>query len=253
MTAPRWQLEDDLARLRFPRVQAELALAAPEGGLGRMSFGGSPVEGLRLLALSSPTARKASSARLVESFGRGGDLIARYADWPEMAMQAQLAWRTASPSFGNVLAGVEMVISVETSLLDSCPTMAIVSQVPAQTALNLPDQSSDTFAHIDATRGLAPTAAAGCYLFRLDNLRCSLVQAVHPVDAPTNRLEQSPRSPGGEKTNYLLRHELFAAQLEKGVILRARVLAALIEREADEAAAKALYKAFLDQPLPLTA
>jgi hypothetical protein len=252
MTAPRWQLEDDLARLRFPYVQAELSLTAPDGGLRRISHVGSPIDGLRLLALSSPAARKTSSARLVESFARGGDLIARYADWPEVAMQAQLAWRTASPFFANVLAAIELVVSVETSLLDSCPTMAIVSQVPAQAALNLPVRSS-TFANIDWGEIPAGNATTGCYLFRLDNPRLSLVQAVHPVDAPTNRLEPSPDSKDRETNNYLLRHELFAARLEKGVILRARVLAALIERDADEAAAKALYDAFLDQPLPLTA
>jgi len=189
----------------------------------------------------------------VESFARGGDLIARYADWPEVAMQAQLAWRTASPFFANVLAAIELVVSVETSLLDICPTMAIVSQVPAQTALNLPLRSSETFANIDRGEVLAGAAATGCYLFRLDNPHLSLVQAVHPVDAPKNRVEPLPDTTGQETNNYLLRHELFAARLEKGVILRARVLTALIEREADEAAAKALYDAFLEQPLPLTA
>jgi hypothetical protein len=253
MTVPRWQLENDVARLRFPRVQAELALTAPDGGLGRISCAGSPIDGLRLLALTSPAARKTSSARLVESFARGGDLIARYADWPEVAMQAQLTWRTASPFFANVLAAIELVVSVETSLLDSCPTMAIVTHVPAQAGLNLPVRGSEAFAEIDRGQVPAGTAATGCYLFRLDNPRSSLVQAVHPVDAPTNRLEPLPDSTGGETNNYLLRHELFAARLEKGVILRARVLAALIERESDEAAAKALYDAFLDQPLPLTA
>jgi len=146
-----------------------------------------------------------------------------------------------------------LVVSVETSLLDSCPTMAIVTHVPAQAALNLPVRGSEAFAEIDRGQVPAGTAATGCYLFRLDNPRSSLVQAVHPVDAPTNRLEPLPDSTGGETNNYLLRHELFAARLEKGVILRARVLAALIERESDEAAAKALYDAFLDQPLPLTA
>jgi hypothetical protein len=253
MTAARWQLEDDVARLAFPRVQAELALSAPDGGLGGFSLRNSPIEGLRLLALFSLASARASSPRLVESFARGDDLIARYADWPEMAMQAQFAWRSGLPTFDDVLAVVEMVVSVETSLLDSCPTMAIESHVPAHAALNLPDQISDRFRRIEAGDAQAGTTANGCYLFRIEKPRCSLVQAVHPVDAHTNRLEQLSGLSGGQQNSYRLRHELFAARLEKGVILRARALAALIERDRDEETAKALYHAFLDQPLPLTA
>ncbi len=49
-----------------------------------------------------------------------------------------------------------------------------------------------------------------------------------------------------------LAHQLFAERLEKGVILRARVLGVLVDRDGDLAAAARHYENFVSAAPPLT-
>jgi hypothetical protein len=50
----------------------------------------------------------------------------------------------------------------------------------------------------------------------------------------------------------VVRHSLFAERLEKGVILRARLLAAFVDRERERAELAALYREFAASDPPLT-
>jgi hypothetical protein len=73
---------------------------------------------------------------------------------------------------------------------------------------------------------------------------------VQPADGRESRWEGWL---AGADYRFELRHDLFAQRLEKGVILRARVLGILLDRADDKAAVLAHWNSFLREPLPLTA
>jgi hypothetical protein len=68
---------------------------------------------------------------------------------------------------------------------------------------------------------------------------------VHPADARRDRLTR-------DVAGLRLIHHLFADELEKGVILRARLRGALLPRADDQRLALDAYRGLLDARLPLT-
>jgi hypothetical protein len=88
-------------------------------------------------------------------------------------------------------------------------------------------------------------------LLRLPELGVSYAEMVHPADPGRSELHRVSK-PSPEAAALELRHHLFTAALEKGVILRARVLGVFLERADDEAAAAGYYQAFAATAPPLT-
>ncbi|MFM7412364.1 MAG: hypothetical protein ACKO6E_04050 [Planctomycetota bacterium] len=72
-----------------------------------------------------------------------------------------------------------------------------------------------------------------------------MLVAVHPVDL--RRIDAEIRDSVAR-----IECRLFASAVEKGVLLRSRVLAAIGPRSGDEAWAAALLAAFAESPAPLT-
>jgi len=91
--------------------------------------------------------------------------------------------------------------------------------------------------------------APHCYLFRFPGRQYSYAEMVRPADARQSNWEGWLHD-GDYRME--LRHELFAERLEKGVILRARVLGVLLDRKDDMAAAIGHWRSFLKEALPLT-
>ena len=131
-------------------------------------------------------------------------------------------------TLADTAACVELQVSINTSLLDTAPTVVVGNLLRAEEAFDLP-------------------AYQGCAtIVRPRDAAWSYVQIVHPVDyARPCRTSQTP-------AGLQLRTMLFGRYLEKGVIMRARVRGAIVARTRDEAAATALYNDFLRAPLPLT-
>jgi hypothetical protein len=69
---------------------------------------------------------------------------------------------------------------------------------------------------------------------------------IHPADFHSDEL-----LPGAGDA-VMLRHRLFLSDLEKGVILRARVRGLLLPRQGDQPAAAEAYTEFAASPPPLT-
>jgi hypothetical protein len=162
-------------------------------------------------------------------------------------MRSQIYWRVA-PTTNATAAAIESLISVQTSLLDSCPTLVSSSELVVGSAFRLQGAGFESTVEIAAAaRGTTfdHSAEPGGFLFRLEH-DVSYAELVHPADCERSRVEID----GAGRAR--LSHELFPSRLEKGVILRARVLGVLLPRAGDREAAAKHFAAFLAADLPLT-
>ena len=130
------------------------------------------------------------------------------------------------PGNGDVLGALSLIVSVETSLLDSRPLVEVCTELPAEEVLPL-DQ-----------RGV---------LYRLPGAEISYAELSAPGEFQNLRLERQ------EQTFRTSRWKFFAHFLEKGVIRRARLRGVFLPREDDVARADACYEELLIAELPLTA
>jgi hypothetical protein len=203
-----------------------------------------------VLQVDLPAVTQADAA-LVECYVRGGDLVATYAERPTPQMRAQIYWRVHSHSAEKSLTALELVASVQTSLLDDDPAVSCSSVLPACEVLRLGFEDSDWFS-INARKRSPTLMGAGpmCLLFRLAG-GISYAEMVHPAEYEQNsailRLDDADGSP-----QIFLQHQLFLRRLEKGVILRSRLLGLFLPTQGDEQAVAAAYRDYCSSEPPLT-
>jgi hypothetical protein len=169
---------------------------------------------------------------LADSYTRGGDLIVRYAQTRDRPFAVGVYWRAGLISSRSLLLPhVDLVVSVETNLLDSHP------ELEAQTWLAMPADAMNT----------PPTLsrlANGC-LARFEQLALSYLELTHPRDG----LAPVPTTVGGA---VRLTTPLFGQPLEKGVILRSRLRGIFAPLSASDSLAAEALAEFATTPLPLT-
>lgn len=238
-------------RVQLERFAAVVDASNPADGLSDARADGCDLAGFHPLGveLSAPTSDVPAGA---DGYVRGGDLVVTYADRPAAEMRAQLYWRAAAHERAGAIAAIELVASVQTSLLDSFPQLAVRTRLVASEAFQLTDAARPSFAAIvppddDATLDDSP-ATPQCYLFRLPGRQYSYAEMVHPAVGRPSLWDGWLH---GTDYRMQLRHELFAQPLEKGVILRSRVLGVLLDRRDDKAAAADHWTSFLQEALPL--
>lgn len=249
MSPPTWHADDKLVRLQTPRASSVVALPLPAQGVHEWRIDTAPLEGLELLQVVLPEVDPTAPAGAIESFVRDGDLAVTYADRPRPHMRAQIYWRASAHQRAGAVAALELLVSVQTDSLDSRPQITVGSRLPAQEVFRSDDPPRGTF--VEAVDGALPKRAMAdhhpcAHLVHLPGGQFSYAQMVHPADSHKTWLESA--SDGSLR----LGHELFSQRLEKGVILRARVLGVLLERADDRAAAAEHFAAFLSEQLPLT-
>jgi len=240
-------------RLQLEHFRALVDPLNPAGGLGDARVDDCELPGFHPLGVELPAIKSQEAQAGVERYVRGGDLVVTYADRPAPDMRTQLYWRAGAHQRDGAIAAVELVASVQTSLPDSFPKMAVRSQLVASEVYQLVDTARGSFASIvppakDSPPGESPEGPQ-CYLFRLPGRQLTYAEMVHPAD---RRQSQWDGWLHGADYRMQLRHELFARPLEKGVILRARVLGVILNREDDKVAAAAHWASFMHEPLPLT-
>ena len=260
-----WHGRDAGALLELARCSALVEPAQPALGLRDLRIDQQPISETRLLQIElnrADATRKSVEPRgadanpdstLVDYYVRSGDLIATYPESPEPAMRSQVYWRAASHDARGAIAAIEVVASVQTSLLESCPKLGMRSELIASEAFQLADPERGTFNNLvtpgRGTDAEERNAVLPCYLFRLPGMKYSYAEMVHPAGA--HESEWDGWLAGGD-FRMQLRHQLFADRLEKGVILRTRVLGLIVDRLDDKAATARHYAAFLSEELPLT-
>ena len=220
-----------LAGLVASRGNCAVDLAAPASGLG----GPPPRESDRLLGLDLRSPR--GEARLVDHWVRGDDLVAVYEPADPRRLRATAIWRPLpAPA-----TGWELVVSAQTSLVESDSAVAVTASMAGEELLWSRGAATGPAGWLPLVEAPCPPEAT-CLLVRRGAE--AVLVAVHPADA--RQIVISRAGPRVEVACWL-----FSTALEKGVLLRSRVLAA-VGPAADTAWADAILTAFAAAPPPLT-
>ncbi len=236
MPAPHptpWRLQAHRASLESGEFRAEIDLAMPALGL-RVAAARSPAPVGSLLGIGLPPDSATAGHRCAEATIRGQDLLAAYeptAGWP---IHVDALWRALWPSPDDrFLAGIDLVVSVRTDLLDVRPRLAVQSAVAATAEPLLLDRGG----------------RAGCVLLRTTVEGLSYAEMVHPGDFQENQWQAATRRDDAGAIVHCLSLE----RLERGVIVRAWVRGLLLARSDDASIAAACYAAFAASEPPLGA
>lgn len=187
---------------------------------------------------------------LSEAYIRGFDLVATYAPLPPFTIQPQIYWRLRQAPARDAY-GVELILSVQTSQLDSEPFMPVSSQFTGITSITTWKRGGNSQSRQVSELPLtfrSAEGAEGMIGFESRNLRGHVyVEMVHPSDFHTVTIE----SASDGKVRVVT--ENFREHLEKGVIRRARICGWFLTQADWKNAAWELFDAFRSEPAPLTA
>lgn len=233
--APAWSLSGHRASCPLGGLVSTIDLDRPGAGLEVARPGTGTAD--HLLGIDV-----APDCRCVDVWPRGGDLTAVYETPDAGRLRATAMWR-AVPAWLDAAAGAwcrEVVVSAQTSLLESVPRIGIGADVAAGdvTPLTWHDGVLGV-----ASRHLSPHG----FLVSWPDDR-ALLFLVHPLDA--RRVEAR-----AEATRVRITASVFPSAVEKGVLLRSRVIAAIGPAGgaiASESWAATLSAAFASSPPVLT-
>ena len=247
-----WRLEGTHANFATAHAAGDCDLCRPADGVGLRSVGATTVAGFQLLGPNLPKIENAAElgARL-DAYTRCGDLVGIYAPVEEHPFRSQAYWRLGSHELtargATAFEAIELVASKQTDLLDSRPNLTVTSTLPVSSAWQLKTEQGE-FAEIELSHAITVSARDGlsCFVFRLPGEQFCYAEIVYPLDFDTTEI--APIAAG----RVSLKHHLFAHRLEKGVILRARVLGLILPREGDLQTAAFHYASFAASDPPLT-
>lgn len=221
-----WNLSGAVAAVRAGAVEARLDLAAPATGL--VVAGPAGADQLLGVDLGAPAVPPA------DHWVRGADLTAVYEPADGRRLRATAMWRRHP----GPVAAWELVISAQTALLHADAALAVVSDVDGDDVRwTTADSPPSAWRPRGEPRRLPAEAAAVLVRRRTS----AVVVAVHPRDP--RRIEVASAA-GRSRVEC----GIFPAAIEKGVILRSRVLAAVGPAAAAESWAAELCAAFAASP-----
>jgi hypothetical protein len=257
-----WRLHDRDAQLRAGALVAHVDVSQPELGLNRLAIDGQSVSGTVLAVSSSsdPPPMTATSDQeqantqiswsVADAYVRGSDLVATYHSSTAWPYATQIYWSAAdSGGLQDWPVSLSLMVSLQTSLLDTWPTMFVGSRLCAEDVLFVACQSGG-LAEIKALgreqHRLRPVTSACCVLQRLTGSAFSYAEIMPASDMREVVIQRS------DDDACHARWELFAEFLEKGVIRRARMHTLLVPRAGDVERVVAACGAIERRPLPLT-
>ncbi|MFC1759463.1 hypothetical protein ACFL2H_11970 [Planctomycetota bacterium] len=227
-----WQLSGTTAHLQNASLRLSVDVSSPSSGISDIHVDGDALSDCRLHCVDIPPSSRTES--LAEHYVRGNDLVAAYQQTPDRNVRAQIYWR----GLESVPAGIELLVSIQTSLLESHPTISMGSTF-CQGELYRFDGSGFplTAESIESDSHLV--------VFRPHEKAFSYVEIIHPSDCQTLRITVDGQT-------ATTRFSLFQHDLEKGVIRRGRMRSFFIPRKNDFDAATELLREFECSPAPLT-
>ena len=244
-----WKLDGTHATLDTPEFAASLDLAQPHLGLkvatpqrdGHIS---SRSEG-QILQVHFPLPPRAEDVQ--DCWTRGADLVVTYSQRSGRQVTSEIYWRLVRSC--TDMFGTELILSVQTDLLDASPTTSASSQIPAAEAYWLRNpESLESGSYLRSTDSLLQidrAAGQGLFVFRIAGSPFSYVEMVHPTDFCSATVHWDDGA-------ALLRWQLFPDSLEKGVIRRARLRGLFVSQDNDLANAVRCFQEFAASPPPLT-
>ncbi|NOY40241.1 MAG: hypothetical protein GXP26_00190 [Planctomycetes bacterium] len=237
-----WQLQASHARLQIPQFAASVDLSSPSLGLQQLDYVGAQIAG-HLLGVSASGISSDSSNRASDVFARGEDLVATYSEAEDRPYSLEVYWRVTAREATTV---VDLLLSLETSLLESFPSVATQTQLTADEAWLVSCEGKSTEEITDFTAGVLSQESL-CVVLRPEGVAWSFVEMSHPDDQGKVNV-YCP-----SKGEIAIQRDLAGAFLEKGVIRRLRVRGAFVPRADDlQLAGKLLNELAAGAP-PLTA
>lgn len=215
-----WRIDQTQASLSVSGLSARVNLQQPDLGIADLVWQGKPVAGARILQVRRP--RSDAGQHLVDAYVRGTDLIAVYETRLSGAVSTQLYWRYVE-HVDLCLAGFELIVSVQTELLDDDPGVALVSELPCSELFQAAKGDATSLVRVpvpETTEANEPCrrTGVGLFLYGFGKLPGGYLEMMHPADFDHVEFESGPNP----KT-LRSRFKLFEERLEKGVIRRARV------------------------------
>jgi hypothetical protein len=237
-----WQLSEASlsADLTGGGLAARVDIAQPQRGVHDIRISGDACPAV-IFAVDAPWQMPVPPP-LEEQYVRGGDLIATYAETAAGPVRMQMYWRFLSPGADeDVIGGLEWVISVQTSLLDSQPAVSVRSTFGAAELWHSGEPNLQTLERVRADQ-----ENAACCVARWPDRSYSYVEIAHPDNDGTGF------AAAGAGGHGEIVRTLFRRPLEKGVILRSRLRGWFVLRQEDFAVAARCFHEFADSPIPLT-
>ncbi len=249
-----WHLDENKAVLKSPTFAIEIDIHAPQSGAVLNQANGTAWRGGNLLRIHSKSSDEVGDPKCESVHRRGPDLVVDYRMSKVPEFTWQVYWRALTDlDSPTVLGGVELILSVQTELLDSDPRMLVESRLNDSRVFHI---ESGGHAPVEAIEVAASDIQSpvklnppGILLTRPYEASCSYLELVHPSDfIDVEIVRTSP-----DASEFTSRFTMFEAPLEKGVIRRGRLRALLLPRQADTDAARSCYQQFVAAPIPLTA
>ena len=255
-----WSLADSIAHLEHPQLAGNINVARPEIGLHAIALDHDSMpcrlfctqrssESAAITTISSSESSPLWPLTVAEAYVRGRDLVASYRSTDSWPYSPQLYWQAGTlDAVDGAIASLSHLVSLQTHLLDTHPRVHVASQVPSGELLMISINENGVADVEPVTQDVvtAPTASICCALWRLPNRRLSYAEIVSVQDVRQIEFRFGPNR------TLAARWHLFAEFLEKGVIRRARVHAALLPRANDTELAMECCEAASLCPLPLT-
>lgn len=243
-----WELQQNLGLLKCANFEARVDLLWPSRGLRQIVFHSQPLKSCVPLQISPHSPPPAAAEELVDCYTRGSDLVAKYAQTPQRSVAPTLYWRHLN--LAAPLAGIELLVSMETSLLDSDPKLRSVSQYEGEALWLTRGDDGVNVSEVECNSANdsvweSPSGESGFFLFRLRDYEASYAEMVLPADFQGARLTQT-------SAGVQLTYELFPESLEKGVIRRGRIRSLFLPRQNDAESAWQVYEDLCADRPPLT-
>lgn len=243
-----WSLHNNAAQLNCGNLSGCIDASRPNAGLHGITVAPpTAITALRVYRADGAD-DKSWPLPIAESYVRGSDLVASYqpaGDWP---FSPQLYWRANSlQAVRGVLSSISLLVSVQTHLLDTVPQIGVASTLPCDEFLLVASdgKARPRSERIDLSQQLHSPNGDCCVVARFRDVPLSYAEIMPAGDF------QAVRASSGANGSTL-EWRLFAEFLEKGVIRRARLHAAMLPRENDIDIAAACCAAIDKLELPLT-
>jgi hypothetical protein len=230
--------------------RASVDLRHPLPALTDLHIGDDHFTSSMLMGVESTAA--CGQARLQDCYVRGDDLVAQY-DATKLPLRIQIYWRN-QPLPEAVVGAVmlETLVSVQTDLLDSDPTVLIHARLPADAVevYSEPGQVRPQLygaADLDGPTSVQVGSAGRAFVFHFRQRPIVFAQwfAGADVDAATLRSD----GPGHDLAATV---SFFRGRVEKGVIRRCRLQAMLGDASAVSRLLHDAWSGMLAAPPPLT-
>ena len=232
MSDSTWTLDESLATASSPFGSLRVDPLKPSQPLELLSAR----TGIKWSAIALKP-QPPHSQQIEEAYVRDQDLIVRYRETPDDQFSFQLNWRLVG-SESMAAWGVELWVSIQTSRLDTAPSIELRS--------DLPDAPWQVLRHHELVVGADEQTLSAAALVAAPHPSLACVWMIEPGDQSQFQLHSQP-------TDSTQSGKLFGAFLEKGVIRRGRMRFLMIESELQDHQFAELYNDFITSPLPLTA